>query len=289
MTEIVEKLIHTLHHSFEDTIKLVPILFIVFFLMEYFEHKAGNKLTEILKKASNSSVGGVIGGALLGCVPQCGFSAAASNLYAGEMITMGTLVAVFLSTSDEALPLMLSNPDSAGHIWKLIAAKLIIAVAAGLIIDAVRKLIKTDSGEKSFTEFCSNCGCGEHGIWYSALVHTLSTALFIYIVNFVLTGVMEFAGEDMVTEFLSGIGFAQPFIAALVGLIPNCASSVIITQLYINGALSFGAAVAGLSTGAGVGLAVLFKANKNVRENLLILGLMYVIGTVSGIIINLFI
>ena len=288
MSEIVEKLIHTLHHSFEDTIKLVPVLFIVFFLMEYFEHKAGDKLTAIMKKIGSSSVSGVLGGAALGCIPQCGFSAAASNLYAGEMISMGALVAVFLSTSDEALPLMLSDPDSVGHIWKLIAAKLVIAIAAGLMIDAVSKLIKSNKAEKSFAEFCSDCGCGEHGIWYSALVHTLSTTLFILIVNLILTGVMEFAGEDMVTEFLSNMGFAQPFVAALVGLIPNCASSVIITQLYINGALSFGSAVAGLSTGAGVGLAVLFKANKNFKENMTILGLMYIIGTVSGVVINLF-
>ncbi len=287
MAEILETALDVAADSLVDTAKLLPFLFAVFCAMEYFEHKAGGKLAETLKNIGGSSRG-VIAGALLGCFPQCGFSAAASNLYAGEMITVGTLLAVFISTSDEALPILLSTKGAAELILPLLAAKLIIAVAAGFAADAAVKALKYKRRESPFEEFCHDCGCENHGIWYSGLKHTLSTALFILIVNLVLGGIIAVIGEDALSAALGRMGAAQPFIAALVGMIPNCAASVVITELYIKGAISFGSAAAGLVTGAGVGLAVLFKANKQIKENLVILGILYAVGVVSGIVINFF-
>lgn len=288
MTELIEIALDVLIDALLDTVKLLPFMFAAFFFMEYFEHKAGGKLSGFLRKAGKSSVGGTLVGAALGCVPQCGFSAAASNLYAGEMISAGTLIAVFVSTSDESLPILISDPNSAGLIWKLIAAKLIIAVIAGLATDAVCRLLKNHRREEPFEDICTDCGCGSHGLWYAALKHTLSIALFILLVNLVLGSLFAAVGEDKVMDFLGGLGFAQPLIAAFVGMIPNCAASVIITELYVKGAITFGSAVAGLATGAGVGLAVLYRVNRSMRENIAITAALYVIGAVSGIVINLF-
>lgn len=285
---MLETIIDVVKDSVIDTLKLLPPLYIVFVLMEYFEHKAGDKLKDTLEKSGKSSILGIIGGTLLGLLPQCGFSAAAANLYAGEMITMGTLLAVFISTSDEALPILISTPGSASLIWKLLIAKVIIAFAAGLILDIVLKIIKPKRREKPFEEFCQTCGCENHGIWYSGLKHTLSTALFILIVNLVLGAVIAFIGENRLSEILGGLGIFEPIVSGLVGMIPNCAASVVITELYISNALSFGGAVAGLCTGAGVGLVVLYKANKSVKENICITVVLYAVGVICGILINLF-
>ena len=287
MTEFMQTALSVLCDAFIDTVKLIPFLYLAFYLMEYFEHKAGQKLTDFLQKAGHSTIAGVLGGAAAGCIPQCGFSAAASNLYAGEMITAGTLFSVFISTSDEAVPVMISHPESAGQIWQLLAAKVIIAVTAGFAVDGVLKLTKIKRREEPFAEFCTECGCGEHGIWYSALVHTGGTALYILALNIVLGGIIAAVGEETVMEFLGGLGHIQPVIAAAVGMIPNCAASVIITELYIKGAITYGSAVAGLATGAGVGLAVLYSSNKNVKENLCITGVLYIIGALSGAAIDL--
>lgn len=226
----------------------------------------------------------------MGCVPQCGFSVAASNLYAGRVISLGTLIAVFLSTSDEAIPVLLAHPEQVGAIWRLIAAKIVIAAAAGIIADIIVKIFKLDKDGEAIGDICSEsgCGCGSHGIWYSSLKHTVNIFIFILIVNLVLGFVMALAGAEAVEKFLSGMGIFQPIVTGLVGMIPNCAASVLVTELYAEGAIPFGSAMAGLCTGAGVGLAVLFRANKNVRENLVITGIVYAVGVLSGIILNLF-
>ncbi len=273
-----------------DSAKMLPFLFLAFLLMEFIEHRTGDKLERFLRKTGGGAAGSLTG-AIVGCIPQCGFSAAASNLYAGRVITFGTLIAVFISTSDEAIPVLLAHPDMAGDVWKLISAKLIIAVAAGIISDAVIKIFRLNKNDDdAIGEICtdSKCGCGSHGIWYSSLKHTLNIFIFILIVNLILGSVMAFAGKEAVSDFLSGMGIFQPFIAGLAGLIPNCAASVMITELYADGAISFGTAIAGLCSGAGVGLAVLFKANKNIREDLAAVGTVYLIGVISGIILNIF-
>jgi len=273
-----------------DTAKMLPFLFLAFLLMEFIEHKAGDKLAGFLRKLGGKTALGPAAGAVIGCVPQCGFSVAASNLYAGRVITVGTLIAVFLSTSDEAVPVLLAHPEMLGSIWKLIAVKIVVAVIAGVAADLIVKVFKIRTEGESIEDMCTEtgCGCGEHGIWYSAIKHSVNIIIFILIVNILLGTVMALVGNEAMEKFLGSMGALQPFAAGLVGMIPNCAASVLITELYAEGAISFGTAAAGLCTGAGIGLAVLFRTNKNIKENLIITGTVYAVGVVCGIILNLF-
>ncbi len=269
-----------------DALKTLPFLFGVYLLIEFMEHKSDNKLEKILRKMGPF---GAVGGALFGCIPQCGFSVAASNLYAGKLISAGTLMAVFLSTSDEALPIMLAHPESMPQLWKLLLIKVIIAVFFGIVIDVVIKLLGRHRNEddEPFTEICSHCGC-DHSIVRSAIRHSLGIFLYIFIVNLVLNSIIAVVGEETLSSALMSVRYLQPVIAATVGLIPNCAASVALTELYLNGGLTFGSLVAGLSTGAGLGVVVLFKANpKQVKQNLLILGGLFLIGIVSGFVVDL--
>lgn len=270
--------------AFIDSIKMLPFLFGAYLLIEFLEHKASGKLANSLQKLGPF---GPIGGAAIGCIPQCGFSVAASNLYAGRLITIGTLMAVYISTSDEAIPIMIAHPNQIGMIWKLLLIKVILATAAGILIDIVIKIVnkKNTKVEEPFVELCSHCGC-DHSITLSALKHTLNIFIFILIVNLFLNGAIQVVGEHTFTNFLQSIKIFQPAIAGLVGLIPNCAASVILTQLYVEGGLTFGSLIAGLSTGAGLGVVVLFRANKNLKQNLLILVGLYIIGTAAGMIID---
>lgn len=280
-----EIILHVCHHSLEDLLKLLPFLFAVFLFIEFVEHKSSDKLGKALTKLGPF---GAVGGAVLGCIPQCGFSVMASNLFSGRLISMGTLVAVFISTSDEAIPILVASPEKLDSVWKLILCKLIIAVVAGVAVDLVLKAMKRkETDAKPFEELCAHCGCEHHSIWHSALVHTLSIAVFIFIVNVLFNSAIEIIGEDTIGKFMMTNSVFQPFVAALVGFIPNCASSVILTQLYIEGVVSFGSVVAGLCTGAGVGLVVLFKTNKHLKQNFVIVGILYAVATVSGLLIDL--
>ena len=269
-----------------DSVKMLPFLYAAFLLMEFIEHHAGEKLSLALEKAGHSKLGGAAVGAALGCVPQCGFSIAASNLYASRIIGAGTLMAVYISTSDEAIPVLLAHPDQFDALWKLIAAKLVIAVIGGIIFAGISKALLSNDEEADFEDVCTDCGCENHSIWFSSLKHTVSICIFILIVNLILGLVIGFAGQDNVSDFLNNMGIWQPFAAALVGMIPNCAASVIITELYASGSIPFGTAVGGLCTGAGMGLAVLFKANHKIKDNLVFVLFLYIIGVVSGIVLN---
>ncbi len=265
-----------------DTLKILPLLFLAYLLMEWLEKKASAKMERALGKIGWA---GPAVGSLLGCVPQCGFSGASANLYTAGIITEGTLIAVFLSTSDEAVVLLLSSMAPFSVIGKLILAKLIIGVLAGYLIDLKNKKFKI---KKAPVEMCKDCGCDEEeGIFKPALKHTLKVGIFIFIVNLVLFNIAMLLGEDFIHKILLSGSFFQPFITGLVGLIPNCAVSAAITELYCEGALSFGSAVAGLCSGAGVGLAVLFKANPIKKENIRIVITLFIIAVTSGIILNL--
>lgn len=271
-----------------DSVKMLPFLFGAYLLIEFLEHKASDKLQNALSKSGNH---GIVVGAILGTVPQCGFSVAAANLYSGKVITLGTLIAVFISTSDEAIPVLLSSPGNAGVLLKLIIAKIVIALIAGFLVDFVLKVRHVQENEPELQDhnvLCHHCGC-EHGIIRSAIKHTVSIFLFILLVSFVLNGLITWIGQDTISKVLLTDSVFQPFIAALIGLIPNCAASVMLVQLFLAGSLSFGSVVAGLCTGAGIGLAVLFRANRNWKKNLLILLLLYGIGSISGLMIHLFI
>ncbi|MGN0634473.1 MAG: putative manganese transporter [Oscillospiraceae bacterium] len=283
---MIDKILDILKDCAIDTLKVMPFLLLVYLLIEFIEHRHSDKLSGALKK---SGVFGAVGGSLLGCIPQCGFSAAASNLYAGRLISVGTLIAVFISTSDEAIPMLLAEPKSAGVLWKLILIKIVIAAATGIIVDILIKLFSKKQDEQPhFEELCKSCDCEHHGIFKSALIHTVQISLFIFAVNLILGSAIEFLGAENISKIFMENSPLQPFITSLFGFIPNCASSVIVTQLYIEGVISFGSCVAGLCTGAGVGLVVLFRTNRNVKENLLIMAAMYASACISGLIINLF-
>ena len=279
----MSEIFHILEHTILDTVKLVPFLFLTYLAMEALEHKAGDKTNQMIKKAGRF---GPIVGALAGALPQCGFSAAASNLYAGRVITVGTLIAIFLSTSDEMLPILISENVELSVIVKILGMKVVIGMVAGLIIDATARGKKEE--HEHIHEMCEeeNCHC-EKGIWYSALVHTVHITLFIFLITFVLEFVLETVGEEALGQLLLNRPIVGPLAAAVVGLIPNCASSVIITQLYLKETLSLGAMMAGLLVNAGVGVLVLFRVNKNKRENILILSKLYVIGLAAGILLDL--
>ena len=265
-----------------DSIKLVPFLFLTYLAMEYLEHKAGEKTTHMVRKAGK--MGPLIGG-VAGVLPQCGFSAAASNLYAGRVISMGTLLAVYLSTSDEMLPILISAKAEPALIAKILLLKVLIGMAAGFLVDLL--FSGKQKGHHHIHEMCEeeHCHC-EEGIFRSAVNHTVRITFFILLITFGLNLIMHYVGEDALTSFLRDRTVLGPVLSGLVGLIPNCASSVVITQLYLEGAMSFGTMMAGLLVSAGVGVLVLCRVNHNKKENLQIIGLLYLIGVVSGIVLG---
>lgn len=267
--------------SFIDSIRILPFLFVAYLIMEYLEHKAGEKMQAAIRGAGK---GGPIIGGILGIFPQCGFSAAAANLYAGRIITVGTLIAVFLSTSDEMLPIMISANAGAETIVKILAVKVVVAALAGFAIDCIFRGREKDLQIEHLCEQ-HNCHC-ENGIWRSALRHTVEIFLYILIISLILNLLIAWIGEDVLSGVILNRPIVGAVIAGLVGLIPNCAASVIITQLYLNGVLNAGAMIAGLLSGTGVGILVLLRVNDNRRENLGLIASLYVIGVLAGIVVE---
>lgn len=267
-----------------DTVKTLPFLLGAYLLIEFLEHKASGKLTGALSRLGPL---GPLGGAALGLVPQCGFSVAAANFYAGRLITPGTLLAVFLATSDEALPILISQPGALPDLLLLLGVKLVSGTVFGVLADILWKRLRHTENQEPFSDLCRDCDCEHQGIFKSALIHTLRIALFLFIINLLLGGAIHMVGEDAISRLLLSGSVFQPLLAALIGFIPNCAASVILTELYLSGSLSFGAAAAGLCTGAGVGLAVLFKANRHPKENFLLAAMLYVAAVVTGILCGL--
>lgn len=272
--------------TLSDSIKLLPFLFLTYLAMEYLEHKTGEKLQNTIRKSGKW--GPVIGG-VLGAFPQCGFSAAASNLYAGRIITLGTLLSIYLSTSDEMLPVLISENAGIGMIMKVLGTKILIGMAAGLVIDfVIRHLLRNREEELRIEHLCEqhHCHC-EEGILKSALHHTIEIFLYLLLISFVLNLLIGMIGED----FLAGLILNRPvigeLIAGMIGMIPNCAASVVITQLYLKGILSAGAMMSGLLSGAGVGILVLLRVNDKRKENARIIGLLYIIGVLAGLLIEL--
>lgn len=276
-------MLHMIEHTLLDSINLIPFLFLTYLAMEYLEHKTGSRTEKIVKKAGKWEP--LIGG-IVGAVPQCGFSAAASNLYAGRVITMGTLIAIYLSTSDEMLPILISEQVEIGLILKILLLKIVIGAIAGFLIDFVCRK-KHQEEHVHIHEMCEkeHCHC-EKGILYSAFSHTLKITVFIILITFLLNLILHNGGEEILEEILLNRPVVGPMIAGVVGLIPNCAASVVITQLYLKGAMSFGAMMSGLLVGAGVGILVLCRVNHSKKENLKIISLLYVIGVVSGVVIG---
>lgn len=268
-----------------DSIKLLPFLFITYLLMEYIEHKMKHKSKETIQKSGKF---GPFFGSLLGIFPQCGFSVSATNLYAGRVITLGTLIAVYLSTSDEMLPIFISEAVSPIIILKILAIKLGIGMIAGFIIDLVINVLTKNKIKENIEQVCEeeHCHCNENRILKSSIHHTLNIFVYIIIISFIINTIVHFIGEEAIANLLLNKPIIGPLVSALIGLIPNCAASVIITNMYLQKVISFGSMMAGLLTGAGIGLAVLFKTNNEIKENIKIVVLLYSIGVIVGIVID---
>lgn len=277
-----------LEESCLDTVKLIPFLFLTYLLMEWLEHKTGSKTQALIRRAGKA---GPFFGGIIGMFPQCGFSAAASNLYTGKLITAGTLVAVFLSTSDEMLPIFISESVSAVIIAKVLLTKVVYGVCAGFLLDLLyHGVLRREMRYKNIHAMCESehCKC-EEGIFLSAVRHTLQITVFIFLVTLVLECLMEGIGEERLSGLLLDVPVLGEVVAGLIGLIPNCASSVIITELYLEKVIGAGPMMAGLFVNAGVGILVLCRMNKkHIKQNVGIISYLYLAGVVGGILIRLF-
>lgn len=277
---MLEEITHILVHTLEDSISIIPFLFIAFLIIELIEHKFSDKTKKIITKSGR--LGPLLGG-ILGAIPQCGFSVVATNLYITRIVSLGTLISIYLSTSDEMIPILLSHNVPIIEIIKIVGLKVIIGMICGFIID----LVYQKKNKKDF-HLCEDddCEC-EESILKSSIIHTLKTFLFIIIFSFGLNILFEYIDEKMIEKIFMSNSIFAPFLSSLIGLIPNCGSSIVLTELYVNNVVSMGTTIGGLLTGSGVAILVLFKSNKNIKENLSILAIIYFIGVISGIIINL--
>lgn len=312
MEEPLHIIAHVLEHSIGDTLYLIPFLFVTYLLMEWLEHKTGGRTEAAIRRAGAA---GPVAGALLGVVPQCGFSAVAATLWAGRVITLGTMFAVFLSTSDEMLPIFIAEQVPLDVILKIVGAKVVIGMVMGFIVDAAVRIARRESKKLRIHELCEQdrCGCNgdcvaceespelaydyEHdqhhdhdheqgSIVRSAFRHTVQVTLFIFVITIVLNGVLEVVGEDVLADFLGSNPVLSVFGSALVGLVPNCAASIVVAQLYVEGVLNSGAMLAGLLVSAGVGLLVLVRTNRRVQENLIVIAALYGMGVFWGVVVN---
>ena len=284
----MHQIFHILEHTLLETLRLLPFLFITYLIMEYIEHKTTEKVKHTIQKSGKF---GPVLGAIVGIFPQCGFSVSATNLYAARVITLGTLISVYLVTSDEMLPILLTEAVPISTILTILGIKLAIGIVAGFIIDfIVRIATKKEAQEQKIEELCEHehCHC-EEGIIVSALKHTLNIIIFIFIITFIINGVITLIGEGVIADFVSKNIILGPIVAGIVGLIPNCASSVILTELFVENIISMPILISGVSVNAGVGLLVLFKTNKDIKENIKIVSILYGVGVISGVILQLFI
>lgn len=266
-----------------DTVKLLPLLYLSYLLIDFIDKRSSAyRLNYLFIKNL-----GPLFGALLGLVPQCGFSVIAASLFAQQGISAGTLVACFMATSDEALPMLLAYPSEYKSLGLLLILKLVIAILSGYLLDFVlykKTLNEEDDFEIELSD--PGCSCGSNS-FMNALNRTLKTTMFILGINLVIGFVLFGIGEDALSSLLNVHPMLQPFAAALIGFIPNCAASILLVQLYVLGGLSFGSMVAGLCTGAGIGMAVLWKQNKNKRENSLLFLYMFLFSSAAGLLLQI--
>lgn len=285
----MELILDALLDALIDGVKMLPFLYLAYLLIEWLERHHGERIENAL---AGGGQWGFLPGALLGCVPQCGFSAVASNLYASRVITPGTLLAVFIATSDEAIPLLAAEPSQWSSLVLLIVCKVIFAIAGGALLDMPLRRILPHSLYGGYAGSADDVDCHEEheehsGIFLAALRHTLEIFVFILVFSFLIGLVFESVGEDVLVSVLGSMGIFQPMLTALVGLIPNCAASVLLAQLYVQGAIGFGSLFAGLTAGAGVGLAVLWRVNPSWKQNVFITGLLWAVGAAAGMLLQL--
>ena len=301
----MDLLLDTLLDSVKDTLELVPFLFLTYLAMEALEHGAAGKTERVVRNAGKA---GPLVGAVLGALPQCGFSAMAATLYAGRVVTAGTLVSVILATSDEMLPVFVANQAAPSQLFAILAIKVVCGLVVGFAVDAaLRVLHRAGDGHVHIHELCEreHCDCDEcdedggehdahhhadthHGkIWHiahSALIHTVQVTFFIFLVTFAFGLMIALVGQDSLAIVLADHPVRAIFLAALVGMIPNCGASVAITELFLAGTLSTSAMLAGLLSSGGVGLLVPFRTNPNMRQNIAIAVFIYVAGVALGLL-----
>ena len=292
----MQEILHSIEHSLLDSLKMLPFLIIAFAILEYFEAKIEEKSSSVMEKAGKT---GPLAGALLGLIPQCGFSVIGSNFYAKRIITLGTLIAIYLSTSDEALLVMLTSPKHLPDVLMIMGLKLAIGIFAGYVIDLILR-------KKPESEECHHCHhhddscedeelvgedhCCSHTDWKAILKctakRTVSVFAFLFVANFAFTYAIEVIGEEKLQEFMLTDSIFQPLLTGLIGLVPNCAPSVILAQMYLDGTCSLGSVISGLCTSAGAGLIVLFRVNRGFKSNIGITALLYTISALFGLAIQ---
>ena len=275
--------------TIKDTVTLIPFLFITYLVMEWLEDKTEDQSVAMLSRINKFSH---LLGAGIGLIPQCGFSAGAASLYSGGVITAGTLIAVFLSTSDEMIPIFVSSSVAPASIGRILAAKFVIALISGIVVDTASHVIRYGFHvDKHIHDLCErdHCGCEEEegSIVRSAFVHTLKITGFIFVISLALSLLMGFAGKETIASLLTGAPLLGTVFTGIIGLIPNCAASVVITQMYLEGLLTSGQLMAGLLVGAGVGLLVLFRTNNHPKENIAITAVLLALGICWGVIIDI--
>lgn len=285
----MEIFIDALQDAWIDSVKMLPFLYLAYLLIEWLERHHGARIEQAL---AGGGRWGFVPGALLGCVPQCGFSAVASNLYASRVITPGTLLAVFIATSDEAVPLLAAEPSQWPSLVALLVCKAVFGMVGGILLDLPLRHVLPKSLYGGYAGHADEVDCHEEheehsGIWLAALRHTVEIFVFILLFSLLIGLVFASVGETAITSALAGMGGLQPMLTALVGLVPNCAASVLLAQLYIQGAISFGSLFAGLTAGAGVGLAVLWRVNPSWKQNLFMTGLLWAVGAVAGMLLQM--
>ncbi len=274
-------LIDVIKDTIIDGMKLLPFLFIAFIIIELLEHKLSSKTEYVI---TSSKKFGPLLGSFLGLFPQCGFSVVATNLYITRIISLGTLISIYLSTSDEMLPMLLSNKTDKGIIIKILLVKFMIGMISGFIVDLLYKRKRDEIDYKICQK--EHCHCNE-GVIKSSITHTFNIFGFILIVTFILNMIFACGGEELLLNLFNNNKILSVFFTSLIGFIPNCGSSVIITELYINNIISLSSCISGLLTGSGVALLVLFKSNKDMIENIKILVTLYLIAVLSGILLSI--
>ena len=284
----MELILDVLLDALIDGAKMLPFLYLAYLLIEWLERNHGQRIENAL---AGGGRWGFVPGAVLGCVPQCGFSAVAANFYASRVITPGTLLAVFVATSDEAIPLLAAEPGMWGTLAVLLVLKVILGMAAGFVLDVPLRRVLPQSLYGGYAGHADEVDCHEEheehsGIFLAALRHTLEIFAFILLFSFLIGLVFELVGEGAITALLGRMGPFQPMVAALIGMVPNCADSVLLAQLYMQGAITFGSLMAGLTAGAGIGLAVLWRVNPSWKQNLFMTGLLWAAGAAVGIVLQ---
>lgn len=268
-----------------DSAKMIPILYITYLLMEMIEHHSSSNMAWVVTKLDKA---GPLVGSLFGIIPQCGFSSAVASLYSAKGVTIGTLIAIFLATSDEMLPILISTNAGAVLILQILGMKLVIGIVAGMLVDVIFAKRNRERKE-DIHALCerAHCSC-EDGVWLSALRHTVNIILWIIAVCFLLNLAFEIVGEDVLRELIGNKPVIGTFAAGVLGLVPNCSTSVLLTNLYVERVIGLGVMMSGLCVNAGVGLFVLYRQNRPLKDNLMITGILYAIGVAAGLIIGVF-